>query len=69
VTVSRQSADAVTVPLFRKGDGTGDQLFGMVSMHSYEPDSYDDNAVRAFECSPACQPHRAPPQHRRRGNG
>jgi DNA-binding NarL/FixJ family response regulator len=47
--VSRQSADAVTVPLFRKGDGTGDQLFGMVSMHSYEPNSYDDNAVRAFE--------------------
>jgi DNA-binding CsgD family transcriptional regulator len=47
---SKQSADAVTVPLFRPAnDGSGDQLFGMVSMHSYAPDSYDDNAVRAFE--------------------
>jgi hypothetical protein len=43
--ISKQSADAVTVPLFRQ---TG-QLFGMVSMQSYAPDSYDDNAVRAFE--------------------
>jgi DNA-binding CsgD family transcriptional regulator len=42
---SKQSADAITVPLFREGS----QLFGMVSMHSYQPDSYDDNAVRAFE--------------------
>lgn len=47
--VSKQSADAVTVPLFRPAeDGSGDQLFGMVSMHSYEPESYDDKAVRAF---------------------
>jgi DNA-binding CsgD family transcriptional regulator len=45
---SKQSADAVTVPLFRQATD-GSQLFGMVSMHSYEPDSYDDNAVRAFE--------------------
>jgi DNA-binding NarL/FixJ family response regulator len=43
--VSKQSADAVTVPLFRQ---TG-QLFGMVSMQSYAPHSYDDNVVRAFE--------------------
>lgn len=47
---SRPSADAVTVPLFRRGgDPSGHQLFGMVSMHSYEPGVYDDNAVRAFE--------------------
>jgi DNA-binding CsgD family transcriptional regulator len=39
------SADAITVPLFRPDD----QLFGMASMHSYEPASYDDNAIRAFE--------------------
>ena len=42
---SKQSADAVTVPLFRHGG----QLHGMISMQSYQPDSYDDNAVRAFE--------------------
>lgn len=47
--VSRASADAVTVPIFRAGDGGTDRLFGMLSMHSYEPNSYDDNAVRAFE--------------------
>jgi DNA-binding NarL/FixJ family response regulator len=47
---SKQSADAITVPLFRQADdGSGDQLFGMVSMHSYAANSYDDNAVRAFE--------------------
>jgi len=47
---SKQSADAITVPLFRQAaDGSGDQMFGMVSMHGYEPNSYDDNAVRAFE--------------------
>ncbi|RZU19935.1 DNA-binding NarL/FixJ family response regulator [Kribbella rubisoli] len=42
---SKQSADAVTVPLFRQNG----QLLGMISMQSYQPDSYDDNAVRAFE--------------------
>ncbi|MER7251604.1 LuxR C-terminal-related transcriptional regulator [Kribbella sp. NPDC000426] len=44
--VSKRSRDAVTVPLFRK---SGEQLFGMVSMQSYESGCYDDNAVRAFE--------------------
>ncbi|HET6292440.1 MAG TPA: LuxR C-terminal-related transcriptional regulator [Kribbella sp.] len=47
--LSRQSADAVTVPMFRPAEDGSEQLFGMISMHSYEPDSYDDNAVRAFE--------------------
>ncbi|WP_020392605.1 LuxR C-terminal-related transcriptional regulator [Kribbella catacumbae] len=47
--VTRASADVVTVPIFRAGDGGTDRLFGMLSMHSYEPNSYDDNAVRAFE--------------------
>jgi DNA-binding NarL/FixJ family response regulator len=42
---SKQSADAVTVPLFRQNG----QLLGMISMQSYQPHSYDDNAVRAFE--------------------
>lgn len=42
---SKQSADAVTVPLFRQ---TG-ELFGMVSMQSYAPSVYGDNTVRAFE--------------------
>ncbi|TDD29016.1 LuxR family transcriptional regulator [Kribbella turkmenica] len=47
--VGRRSEDAVTVPIFRPGkDGPG-QLFGMLSMQSYVPDSYDDNVVRAFE--------------------
>lgn len=48
--VSRRSEDAVTVPMFRPGRAGGpDELFGMMSMHSYRPNSYDDNAVRAFE--------------------
>ncbi len=47
--VARPSADAVTVPIFRSGDGGSEVLFGMVSMHSYQPKSYDDNAIRAFE--------------------
>ena len=47
--VGRQSEDAVTVPIFRPSKDGPDQLFGMLSMQSYEPDSYDDNAVRAFE--------------------
>jgi DNA-binding NarL/FixJ family response regulator len=47
--VSRKSADAVTVPMFRVGKDGSDQLFGMMSVHSYEPEVYDDNAVRAFE--------------------
>ncbi|RZT20179.1 regulatory LuxR family protein [Kribbella sp. VKM Ac-2569] len=47
--LKRRSEDAVTVPIFRPTkDGPG-QLFGMLSMQSYEPRSYDDIAVRAFE--------------------
>jgi DNA-binding CsgD family transcriptional regulator len=45
----RRSADAVTVPIFRPAKDGPEQLFGMLSMQSYEPGSYDDNAVRAFE--------------------
>ncbi|HWD81175.1 MAG TPA: helix-turn-helix transcriptional regulator, partial [Kribbella sp.] len=45
----RRSADAVTVPIFRPSKDGPDQLFGMLSMQSYRPRSYDDNAVRAFE--------------------
>jgi len=45
----RSSADVVTVPLFRPAPTGDGQLFGMISMHSYEPDVYDDNVVRAFE--------------------
>lgn len=47
--VSTPSADAVTTPLFRPAENGSEQLFGMVSMHSYQPNSYDDNAIRAFE--------------------
>ncbi|MGW1347042.1 response regulator transcription factor [Kribbella sp. NPDC002412] len=47
--VKRRSADAVTVPIFRPVKEGPDQLFGMLSMQSYAPNSYDDNAVRAFE--------------------
>lgn len=47
--LSRTSEDAVTVPIFRPAKEGRDQLFGMLSMHSYTPKSYDDNAVRAFE--------------------
>ena len=45
---SRASADAVTTPLFRR---RGDEpvVFGMMSMQSYRPDTFDDNSVRAFE--------------------
>ncbi|MEU4191410.1 LuxR C-terminal-related transcriptional regulator [Kribbella sp. NPDC026611] len=47
--VGRWSQDAVTVPIFRPSKDGPDQLFGMLSMQSYEPRSYDDNTVRAFE--------------------
>ena len=47
--LGRRSADAVTVPIFRPSKDGPDQLFGMLSMQSYTPRSYDDNAVRAFE--------------------
>ncbi|MET7277271.1 LuxR C-terminal-related transcriptional regulator [Kribbella sp. NPDC005582] len=47
--VGRRSEDVVTVPIFRPVKDGPDQLFGMLSMQSYEPHSYDDNAVRAFE--------------------
>jgi DNA-binding NarL/FixJ family response regulator len=47
--VGRISEDVVTVPIFRPAKSGPDQLFGMLSMHSYEPNSYDDNVVRAFE--------------------
>lgn len=47
--VTKESADAVTVPIFRPTQNGPDQLFGMLSMHSYTPNTYDDNAVRAFE--------------------
>lgn len=47
--VGRRSEDVVTVPIFRPAKDGPDQLFGMLSMQSYEPRSYDDNAVRAFE--------------------
>ncbi|HEY3562058.1 MAG TPA: LuxR C-terminal-related transcriptional regulator [Kribbella sp.] len=46
---ARRSADAVTVPIFRPAKDGPDQLFGMLSMQSYTPRTYDDNAVRAFE--------------------
>jgi hypothetical protein len=45
----RRSADVVTVPIFRPSKDGPDQLFGMLSMQSYTPKSYGDNAVRAFE--------------------
>ena len=47
--VTKVSADAVIVPMFRTGNDDGEQLFGMMSMQSYRPGVYDDNAVRAFE--------------------
>ncbi|TDD44380.1 helix-turn-helix transcriptional regulator [Kribbella antibiotica] len=47
--VGRRSEDAVTVPIFRTVKDGSDQLFGMLSMQSYEPHAYDDNAVRSFE--------------------
>ncbi|RZU19081.1 regulatory LuxR family protein [Kribbella rubisoli] len=47
--LGRRSEDAVTVPIFRPSKDGPDQLFGLLSMQSYEPKSYDDNAVRAFE--------------------
>ncbi|TDW66203.1 helix-turn-helix transcriptional regulator [Kribbella pratensis] len=47
--VGRRSEDVVTVPIFRPSKDGPDQLFGLLSMQSYEPKSYDDNAIRAFE--------------------
>jgi DNA-binding CsgD family transcriptional regulator len=48
--VRRRSADAVTVPLFRPAAaGVDAAIFGMISMHSYTPSTYDDEAVRAAE--------------------
>jgi DNA-binding CsgD family transcriptional regulator len=46
---ARRSEDAVTVPIFRPVKDGPDQLFGMLSMQSYAPNTYDDNAIRAFE--------------------
>lgn len=46
---SRPSADAVTTPLFRRGRGGEQVVFGMMSMQSYQPKTFDDNSVRAFE--------------------
>jgi DNA-binding NarL/FixJ family response regulator len=45
----QHSEDAVTVPIFRPVKDGPDQLFGMLSLQSYEPRTYDENAVRAFE--------------------
>jgi DNA-binding NarL/FixJ family response regulator len=47
--LARRSEDAVTVPIFRPAKDGPDQLFGMLSIQSYEPKAYDDNAIRAFE--------------------
>ncbi len=47
--VGRRSEDAVTVPIFRPVKDGPDQLFGMLSMQSYAANSFDDNAIRAFE--------------------
>jgi len=47
--ISRRSADAVTVPLLRSDGAGGSRVFGMLSMQSYTPDVFDDNAVRAVE--------------------
>ncbi|GAB3836652.1 LuxR C-terminal-related transcriptional regulator [Kribbella italica] len=44
--VTKVSADAVIVPMFR---ADGERMFGMMSIQSYQPGAYDDNAVRAFE--------------------
>jgi DNA-binding CsgD family transcriptional regulator len=46
---SRASADAVTTPLFRRGREGEPTVFGMMSMQSYRPNTFDDNSVRAFE--------------------
>jgi DNA-binding CsgD family transcriptional regulator len=46
---ARRSEDVVTVPIFRPVKDGADQLFGMLSMQSYAPNTYDDNAIRAFE--------------------
>ncbi|MFC9689127.1 LuxR C-terminal-related transcriptional regulator [Kribbella sp. NPDC056951] len=46
--VRRRSADAVTVPLI-SGTLEGPQVFGMVSMQSYESGVYNGEAVAAFE--------------------
>jgi len=46
---SRLSADVVTVPLVRSAiEGPG-LIFGMISMHSYTPNTFSDEDVRAAE--------------------
>nr|WP_245887305.1 LuxR C-terminal-related transcriptional regulator [Umezawaea tangerina] len=45
----RRSADAATVPLFRSDGRGGTRVFGMLSIQSYSPGAFDDNAVRAVE--------------------
>lgn len=47
--VTRRSADVVTAPMLRPERGAPDSVIGMVSLHSYTPDVYDDEAVRACE--------------------
>ncbi|SDM57311.1 LuxR C-terminal-related transcriptional regulator [Allokutzneria albata] len=43
------AADAVTVPLFRRDRTGGRRIFGMLSMYCSVTDTYDDDAVHAFE--------------------
>ena len=47
--VTRQSQDGVLVPMFRRTKDGHDHLFGMMAAYSYQPEVYDDNAVRALE--------------------
>jgi DNA-binding NarL/FixJ family response regulator len=47
--VNKLSADAVIVPMFRPGKDGSDELFGMMSMQTYQPGLYGDDVVRAFE--------------------
>ncbi len=45
----QRSADAVTVPLCRVDQAGAQKIFGMLSVHSYQTDAFDNNAVRALE--------------------
>lgn len=46
---SRASADAVTVPLLRKGSDDRGAVFGLISAQSYQPKVFDESFVRAFQ--------------------
>ena len=46
---SRRSEDAVSVPIFESTDKGVKKVIGLMSMLSYQPNSYDEHSIQALE--------------------